>query len=110
MRAYERLIKYAKYEAASDRAATAARTPEQLEFGRALPRRCEASASRMPIWMKTAMSSAPSRPTSRVEGPVVGFIAHMDVVRDVPYQGIKPRVVENYSGGDIILNQSILLF
>jgi tripeptide aminopeptidase len=28
----------------------------------------------------------------------------MDVVRDVPYENIKPRVVQNYDGGDILLN------
>ena len=28
----------------------------------------------------------------------------MDTVRDVPYQNIKARVVENYDGGEILLN------
>jgi tripeptide aminopeptidase len=37
-------------------------------------------------------------------GTVIGFIAHMDVVRDVPFQNIKARVIENYDGDDIVLN------
>ena len=36
------------------------------------------------------------------EGPDNGFNAHMDTVRDVPYQNIKPRVVENNDGGEIL--------
>ena len=39
-------------------------------------------------------------------GPVLGFIAHMDVVNDVPSWDIKPRIVENYDGGDIVLGDS----
>ena len=35
---------------------------------------------------------------------MIGFIAHMDTVRDVPFQNINARVVENYDGGDIVLN------
>jgi tripeptide aminopeptidase len=42
--------------------------------------------------------------TPNWSGSVIGFISHMDVVRDVPYQNIKPRLVQNYDGGDILLN------
>src|SRR5690606_1987793 len=38
-------------------------------------------------------------------GPVIGFISHMDVVRDVPYQNVKPRLVKNYDGKEILLNE-----
>src|SRR5690554_3245033 len=38
-------------------------------------------------------------------GPVIGFIAHMDTVRDVPFENIKARVIENYDGSAIVLNE-----
>lgn len=37
--------------------------------------------------------------------PVIGFIAHMDTAPAVTGAGVKPRIVENYDGKDILLNQ-----
>ncbi|MCH5341535.1 MAG: peptidase T [Acetatifactor sp.] len=37
--------------------------------------------------------------------PVLGFIAHMDTSPAVSGENVKPRIVEKYDGGDIILNQ-----
>ena len=39
--------------------------------------------------------------------PKIGFIAHMDTISDVRCKDIRPRVVENYDGGDILLNQEL---
>lgn len=39
------------------------------------------------------------------QAPVVGFIAHMDTSPAVTGKGVKPRIVEQYDGGDILLNQ-----
>lgn len=36
--------------------------------------------------------------------PTIGFIAHMDTAPSYNGVGIKPRIVENYDGKDIILN------
>jgi tripeptide aminopeptidase len=36
--------------------------------------------------------------------PVIGLIAHMDVVADVPSANVRPQIVRNYDGGDITLN------
>ena len=38
--------------------------------------------------------------------PVVGFISHIDTSPDAPGAGIRPQIVENYDGGDIILNEA----
>ncbi|MCI8287664.1 MAG: peptidase T [Lachnospiraceae bacterium] len=39
------------------------------------------------------------------EAPVLGFIAHMDTSPAVSGADVKPRIVENYDGGDIVLNE-----
>lgn len=39
------------------------------------------------------------------DAPVIGFIAHMDTAPAVTGAGVKPRIVENYDGKDILLNQ-----
>lgn len=37
--------------------------------------------------------------------PVLGFIAHMDTAPAYSGTGIKPRIVKNYDGSDIVLNE-----
>lgn len=41
------------------------------------------------------------------EVPVIGFIAHMDTSPAVSGKDVKPRIVENYDGKDIVLNQEL---
>ena len=36
--------------------------------------------------------------------PAIGFIAHMDTAPSYNGRGVKPRIVENYNGEDIVLN------
>lgn len=45
------------------------------------------------------------------EVPTIGFIAHFDTTPDFTGANVKPQIVENYDGGDIILNkeQNIVL-
>ena len=40
------------------------------------------------------------------DAPVLGLIAHMDTSPAVSNENTKPRIVENYDGGDIVLNQA----
>ncbi len=37
--------------------------------------------------------------------PVIGLIAHMDTAPDASGKDIRPRIVESYDGGDIVLNE-----
>lgn len=39
------------------------------------------------------------------DAPVIGFIAHMDTSPAVTGAGVKPRIIENYDGRDIVLNE-----
>ena len=39
------------------------------------------------------------------KAPVLGFIAHMDTSPAVSGTDVKPRLVEQYDGGDIVLNE-----
>ncbi len=43
---------------------------------------------------------------SNTNGPVptIGFISHFDTSPDFTAEGVKPRVIENYDGRDIVLN------
>ena len=47
--------------------------------------------------------SIPSNMDKQV--PAIGFIAHADTVEDMPGNDIKYRIVKNYDGKDIVLNE-----
>ncbi len=41
--------------------------------------------------------------------PTIGFIAHVDTAPDMSGKDIKPRIIENYQGDDIMLNPSLTM-
>ena len=55
------------------------------------------------------MATLPSNITYEV--PTIGFIAHMDTSPDYTGANVKPQIIENYQGNDILLNkeQNIVL-
>jgi tripeptide aminopeptidase len=55
------------------------------------------------------MATLPSNVEHAV--PVIGFVSHFDTTPDFTGANVKPQIIENYDGGDIILNaeQNIVL-
>ena len=108
MRPYERLLNYVKYDTASDGASeTCPSTEKQLVFARVLEQEMrELGLQNVRLDQNGYLYGTVPGNTENYDGPVLGFIAHMDVVDDVPSAGINPRIVENYDGGDIILTGS----
>ena len=41
--------------------------------------------------------------------PVIGFIAHVDTSPDMSGKDVKPHIIEDYDGGDIMLNGSLTM-
>lgn len=54
-------------------------------------------------------ATIPASPSCE-KSPVLGFIAHMDTSPAVTGTDVKPRIVENYDGGDILLNEAEQIF
>jgi len=48
-------------------------------------------------------ATLPANTTEKV--PTIGFIAHMDTSPDMSGENVKPRIVKNYDGKDIVLNE-----
>ncbi|MBR6439478.1 MAG: peptidase T [Bacteroidales bacterium] len=48
------------------------------------------------------MATIPSNTDKEI--PAIGFIAHVDTSPDASGKDIKPQIIENYGGGDILLN------
>ncbi len=51
-------------------------------------------------------ATLPANTTKKV--PTIGFIAHMDTSPDCSGANVRPRIVENYDGGDIVLSEGIV--
>jgi len=106
MRAYERLIKYAAFPTASDEnCPQCPSTHAQTAFANALADElrtiglCDVTVDENGYLFASIDGNI-----DNYDGAVIGFIAHMDVVDVVPFTDIKPRLIENYRGGDILLN------
>lgn len=50
------------------------------------------------------MATIPSNLEAGMTAPVIGFIAHVDTSPDLSGAGIRPNIVRNYDGRDIVLN------
>ena len=108
MRPYERLLNYVKYDTASDGGSeTCPSTEKQLVFARVLEQEMiDLGLQNVRLDKNGYLYGTVPGNIEGYNGPVLGFIAHMDVVDDVPSWDIKPRIVENYDGGDILLEGS----
>ena len=55
-----------------------------------------------------AMGTIPA-PPGKESAPVIGFLAHVDTSPDMSGKDVRPRVIENYDGSDIMLNPSLTM-
>ena len=106
MRAYERLINYTKYETGSVSGnSSCPSSPEQLRFGEALALEMKELGIQDVVVDKNGyVFGTMEANIENWSGTVIGFLAHMDVVRDVPFTNIKTKIIKNYDGSDILLN------
>jgi len=51
-------------------------------------------------------AALPSNTNKQV--PTIGFIAHMDTSPDASGKNVKPCIIKNYNGGDIVLSEGIV--
>lgn len=102
----ERFFDYISYDTQSDEETNMTpSTPGQMVFVKHLKEELE----KMGLEEITLddngylMASLPSNTDKTV--PTVGFIAHMDTAPDMSGKHVNPRIVTDYDGNDIVLNQ-----
>lgn len=102
----DRFLNYVKYDTQSDEEAnTIPSTDKQFVLAKAIVEELQN------IGLKDAemdehgyvMATLPANTDKKV--PVLGFIAHIDTSPDMSGSNVKPKLVENYDGKDIILNE-----
>ena len=55
-----------------------------------------------------AMGTIPATP-GKESAPVIGFLAHVDTAPDMSGENVRPRIIENYDGKDIVLNNALTM-
>lgn len=53
------------------------------------------------------MGSIPSNLPEGKTAPAIGLIAHMDTATETSGANVKPRIVKNYDGGTIVINEAL---
>lgn len=108
MTVVDRFLQYVKFDTQSDELTNMTpSTPGQMIFARHLEKELrdmglsDISLDDNGYLMATLKSNVTDRKV-----PTVGFIAHLDTSPDMSGHNVSPRIVENYDGGDIVLNSS----
>lgn len=108
MRAYERLLKYVVVHTASDDMSEATPTTErQFDLAHMLVQELQnMGVVNACVDEKCCVyASLPATPGFE-HVPAIGLIAHLDTVPDFCGENVRPRIIENYDGGDVILGDS----
>ncbi len=106
MAVLERFLKYVKVYTTSDpKAETFPSTKRQFDLANLLVDELRTLGLEAEVDGKCYVySKLPSNVDDKEITPI-GFISHMDTAPDMTGENVNPRVVENYDGGDIILNE-----
>ncbi|HJC56649.1 MAG TPA: peptidase T [Candidatus Eisenbergiella intestinipullorum] len=107
----EKFLRYVKIDTQSwSPSDTFPSTEKQKDLGRLLAAELEAMGAGDVTFddrFGYVYATIPSTLKEKKSVPVIGFIAHMDTAMAMSGKGVKPRIVENYAGGDIVLNEEL---
>lgn len=105
----ERFLSYVKFDTqSSEEAEGCPSTPKQLVFAEYLKNELVSEGLTEVEMDEHGYIYATLPANIDADVPVVGFIAHMDTSPDCSGADIKPRIVSNYDGKDIILSEGIV--
>lgn len=103
----EKFLSYVKIDTQSDENSTACpTTAKQHDLAELLVRELEEMGAEEITYDKEHCYVYATVPATDgcEDRPVLGFIAHMDTAPAVTGENVKPRIIENYDGKDIVLN------
>ncbi|MGN0968077.1 MAG: peptidase T [Oscillospiraceae bacterium] len=105
MRAYERLIRYAKVYTTSDEASeTCPSTARQFDLARLLVEELEAiGVADARVDENCYVYGSVPASAGCEDKPALGLIAHMDTAPDAPGENVKPMLHPDYDGCDLTL-------
>lgn len=103
----ERFLNYVKFDTKSDEeTGVTPSTPGQMVFARFLKEEVENMGLSDVVLDEQGYLYATLPANTDKDLPVVGFISHMDTAPDMSGKNVNPRIVKNYQGGPIVLNEA----
>lgn len=101
----ERFLKYVSFDTQSDEEATGCpSTAKQMVFAEYLKEELERLGLQEISLDEHGYLFATLPANTDKPVPVIGFIAHMDTSPDYSGKDVKPRIVKQYDGGDLVLS------
>lgn len=102
----EKFLNYVKFDTRSDEESnTVPSTSKQLALAEELVKELKEMGMRDVSLDSNGYIMATLPGNTNKSTPVIGFIAHMDTSPEMPGSNIKPRIIEDYNGDDIVLNE-----
>ncbi len=102
----QRFLKYVTFDTEScDDATTVPTTPGQMTFAQYLKEELQSMGLAEIVLDAKGYLYATLPSNSTKELPVIGFISHLDTSPDMSGRDVKPRVVEAYGGGNVVLDE-----
>ena len=105
----ERFLKYVSFDTQSseENEDKCPSTDKQFELARYLKEELEGMGLADVEMDEHAYVYATLPANTQREVPTIGFIAHMDTSPDMNGKDVKPRIIRNYDGSDIVLNETL---
>lgn len=106
----DRFLKYVSFTTTSDEnTKMTPSTPGQMVFATHLAEELKSIGLQQVELDKNGyiMATLPSNTNKDV--PTIGFVSHMDTSPDMSAKNVKPRIVTNFDGNDILLNEEQLI-
>ncbi len=105
----ERFLNYVKFDTQSaEDSQTVPSTSKQLIFAEYLRDELKAEGFSDVEMDGMGYIYATLKANTKKDIPTIGFISHYDTSPDCSGKDVKPRIVENYDGGDITLSEGIV--
>ncbi len=104
----EKFLKYVSFDTRSEEeSATVPSTSGQLVLAKELVEEMKSIGLKDVTMDENGyiMATLPSNVDREI--PTIGFIAHLDTSMEMSGANVKPKFVENYDGGDIVLNEEL---
>jgi tripeptide aminopeptidase len=108
MNVTDRFLRYVKFDTQSDEETNLTpSTPGQFKFAQVLEKELrELGLEEISLDENGYLMASLPANTDKANVPTIGFIAHLDTSPDMSGHNVKPRIVENYDGNDIVLNEA----
>jgi tripeptide aminopeptidase len=104
----ERFTKYVQVDTQSDpNSDTCPSTPGQWTLAKMLVEELKAIGMEEVTIDENGYIMATLPANTEKDVPTIGFLAHMDTAPEFTGANVKPQIVENYDGNDIILNEAL---